>query len=222
MGVRQPLSAAAQVMAPQQTIQGYHSGQMNEMYDPMVSARSTHSRGMNPVSRFPNATPWAFDQVAYNSVLSGHQSRRLPHKTAIVEDPHSAGVAETTWMPVNDGDSDHDSVVRTSNPYMPVAGGSSAAVSVRDRKRLPYVLETRTYASYTGGTDDGAQGLEFAQLFNHPLLANTDESRSDYAEAQVSIPDLIVSSGPGVPELSAQSVGVKDTIDEIVDAILQS
>jgi hypothetical protein len=222
MGVRQPLSRQTQLVNPQNILQVYHTGELHEQHDPGLSSSSMSNRGMAPIQRVPSALPWAYNKIAYNSILSGRQTRRLPFKTDMIEDAYASGVSESTWMPTKKDDQ-IEAVVRTSNPYMPAAGGSSATVSSRDRKLLPYELDTRNYTG-DGDNGGGAQGIEFIQLFNHPLLPNNeDESASDYTEAQVSIPSLLDTT---FPEWNLDPVdrGGDDLVergDDLVERILR-
>lgn len=214
-GRRVPVLGQRQRVPTERVIEGFHGAQTQlAFFAPDWTAhsmRSTRNRGMKEVARWPNTLPWAFDRVANSAVLVQEQSRRMPQRTAIIEEPTSKGVGEDAWMPAVEGG---EGVIRTSNPSMAGVAGRVAADAplLASRARLPYVQDSRNFSAYHDGKDQqGMQGLEFMLLRNHPLLSNSDENIGDYGVKSMDAlpaptPSAVIAPGEAVLRLDDEMI----------------
>lgn len=184
---------------PPQILEGFHGAQTQESFYEQGkgwmshSMRSTRDRGMNAIPRWPNTLPWAHDKVVYAKESSGAHTRVQPRRVSYLEDPGSAGVAETAWMPktvaptsASAGNTTTNglglgAVTRTTNPFINAVGRVNSTARERSRRKMPYTLDNRTFSEYVGAKDTGINGIEALLLHDHHLLPNTDERRSEYA-----------------------------------------
>lgn len=177
---RVPL-ASRQHLAPSSNRiqQGLHRAEAQEaFYAPgwtTHSMRSTRNRGMAAIPRWPNTLPWAYNRVANAKELAGASTRLQPQRTSYMESPDTHGMG-SMWL---------DGTLRESQPFMDINGRATANPLTRSRRKMPYTLDTRTYAVYDkDGSDTGINGIDRLLLHNHHLLPNTDERAQEYAEAQ--------------------------------------